>query len=92
MRGFKIERPSTAFTPSSRHRRPRQRASLHLKWVRTFGARLVANAERCTPLISEPLHRVAASSQRGSLKKPDDSWTTPLCLAHRLLGEDAAPG
>jgi hypothetical protein len=36
MRSFKIERPATAFTSCSKYRRPRHRAGLHLKWIRTL--------------------------------------------------------
>src|SRR3954468_8706369 len=89
MRSFKIERPTTAFTLASRYRRPRQRAGLHLKWIRTLPCPICGRRGNI-----HAAHLRAASLRHGKLasgiaQKPDDAWTLPLCLNHHILGEEA---
>ena len=89
MRSFKIERPATAFTAASKYRRPRQRAGLHLKWIRTLPCAICGKRGNI-----HAAHLRASSPRNGKLstgiaQKPDDSWTTPLCLEHHILGEEA---
>jgi len=89
VRSFQIERPSTAFTRFSRYRRPRQRATLHLKWIRTLPCTVCGRRGNI-----HAAHLKAASPRYGKLAtgiahKPDDSWTVPLCLHHHILGEEA---
>lgn len=89
MRSFKIERPSTAFTLASRYRRPRQRASLHLQWIRTLPCIICGKRGNI-----HAAHLRAASLRHGKLgtgiaQKPDDAWTLPLCPDHHILGEEA---
>ena len=89
MHSFKIERPPTAFTGSSRYRRPRQRAGTHLKWIRTLPCVICGRRGNI-----HAAHLRAASPRYGKLavgiaQKPDDSWTTPLCIEHHILGETA---
>ena len=89
MRSFKIERPGTAFTSSSKYRRPRQRAGLHLKWIRTLPCAICGKRGGV-----HAAHLRSASLRHGKLatgiaQKPDDSWTTPLCFEHHIAGEEA---
>ena len=89
MTGYQIERPATAFTASSRYRRPRQRADTHLKWIRTLPCAICGRRGGI-----HAAHLRASSLRYGKLstgiaQKPDDSWTIPLCLAHHVMGEEA---
>ena len=90
MPGFTIQRPPTAFTKrSAAHRRSRQRADWHLKWLRTLPCVVCGKRGNI-----HAAHLRAASPRYGKLavgigQKPDDCWTIPLCLSHHLLGEDA---
>jgi hypothetical protein len=89
MRGYQIEPPVTAFTASSRHRRPRRRSDLHLKWIRTLPCAICGKQGSI-----HAAHLRAASPRHGKLatpigRKPDDSWTTPLCVEHHVLDEGA---
>ena len=89
MPGYQIERPVTAFSVSSKFRRPRQRAGLHLKWIRTLPCAICGKRGNI-----HAAHLRAASPRHGKLstgiaQKPDDAWTVPLCLAHHVVGEEA---
>ena len=89
MRSFKVGRSETAFTASSRFRRPRQRSGLHLKWIRTLPCAICGKQGGI-----HAAHLRAASLRHGKLgtgigQKPDDAWTTPLCAEHHILGETA---
>ena len=89
MRGYQVARPPTAFTASSRYRRPRQRSDLHLKWIRTLPCAICGKQGNI-----HAAHLRTASPRHGKLatpmgRKPDDSWVTPLCLEHHTLGEAA---
>ena len=88
MRSYKVARPSTAFSRGpSRQRRPRQRANQHLKWIRTLPCVICGKRGHI-----HAAHLRAASLQYGKLaigiaEKPDDCWTTPLCVEHHIFGE-----
>ena len=89
MPAFEILRPATAFTGSSKFRRPRRRSDLHLKWIRTLPCAVCGKRGNI-----HAAHLRAAFPRYGKLsvgiaQKPDDSWTTPLCIEHHLLGEAA---
>jgi len=89
MRGYRIDRPSTAFNRGRSRRRPRQRAAQHLKWIRTLPCIICGKRGDI-----HAAHLRAASLQFGKLaigiaEKPDDCWTTPLCGEHHLFGVDA---
>ncbi len=89
MRGYQIQRPATAFSAKSRYRRPRRRSDLHLKWIRTLPCAVCGKQGGI-----HAAHLRAGSPRHGKLatgigQKPDDSWTTPLCLEHHILGEAA---
>ena len=90
MRSYQVARPSTAFSHGpSRRRRPRQRANQHLKWIRTLPCVICGKREDI-----HAAHLRAASLQFGKLavgiaEKPDDCWTTPLCVEHHVVGEEA---
>ena len=89
MRSYQVLRPATAFSSSSRFRRPRRRSDLHLKWIRTLPCAICGKQGNI-----HAAHLKAASPIHGKLatafgQKPDDSWTTPLCADHHLLGDAA---
>jgi hypothetical protein len=89
MAGYQVERPETAFSVSSKRRRPRQRANDHLKWIRTLPCAICGKRGHI-----HAAHLRAASLRHGKLatgigQKPDDAWVTPLCPSHHILGEDA---
>jgi hypothetical protein len=89
MRGYQVQRPATAFSAKSRYRRPRRRSDLHLKWIRTLPCAICGKQggiHAAHLRSSSPRHGKLAS---GIGQKPDDSWTTPLCLEHHILGEAA---
>jgi hypothetical protein len=89
MRGYQILRPITAFSASSRFRRPRRRSDLHLKWLRTLPCAICGKQGGI-----HAAHLRTASPRHGKLatgigQKPDDSWAIPLCAEHHILGEAA---
>ena len=89
MRGYRFIRPNTAFTASSRFRRPRHRSGLHLKWIRTLPCAICGKQggiHAAHLRAASPLHGKLAT---GIGQKPDDSWTTPLCAEHHILDEAA---
>jgi len=89
MAGYRILRPVTAFTATSRFRRPRHRSGLHLKWIRTLPCAVCGKQGGV-----HAAHLRAASPFHGKLatgigQKSDDSWTTPLCSKHHIFDEAA---
>ena len=89
MRKYQIQRPATAFTSSSRFRRPRRRSDLHLKWIRTLPCVICGKQggiHAAHLRAASPLH---GKLSPGMAQKPDDSWTAPLCAEHHILDEAA---
>jgi hypothetical protein len=86
----RINRPDTAFTGTGTpRRRPRQRAAQHLKWLRTLPCVIcgkTGNMHAAHLRTASPRHGKRAV---GFGEKPDDCWTTPLCMEHHLIGEEA---
>lgn len=81
---FRIPRHPEAFSkdPSCDRKRPRQKASQHLAFIRTLpclvcGSRATVQAAHVR--MASPAHGKRAG---GMQRKPDDKWSVPMCVEH----------
>ncbi len=86
MRAQRIVRPSTAFSLSSKQKRPRAQSGDHLKTIRSLPCCICGTHKEVEAAHIRMGSQQFGKREAGAGEKPDDCWSVPLCAGHHRLG------
>ncbi len=82
MRAQRIVRPATAFSLSSKQKRPRAQSGDHLKMIRSLPCCICGTHKEIEAAHIRMGSPQFGKRETGAGEKPDDAWVVPMCGPH----------